>query len=266
MRNTPIAIFFVLVASQILQPSYAGCKITPDGSGHVTIPTNTSGQGDFENGFRECTSLKTVTIPSSWEAIPHGIFQKSGLTSVVIPSNIVEILGHAFFECTDLTSITISSNVSRIPKHFCNGCTSLTSIVIPSNVIRIETSAFGASGLTSVSIPDSVEYIGTYAFWNSKSLDSVTVGNDVPKMGESAFGTEPPNEKRRCHKRCSPGPNACHKTCGEGNGCNAQAFKELSCPGSGDCQECPTKESAGVLSSRPRITIVLFLVVLVFLF
>ena len=30
--------------------------------------------------------------------------------------------------------------------------------------------------------------------------------------------------------------------------------------------ECPTKESAGVLSSRPRITIVLFLVVLGFLF
>ena len=123
----------------------------------------------------------------------------------------MEILGHAFFECTDLTSITISSNVSRIPKHFCNGCTSLTSIVIPSNVIHIETSAFGASGLTSVSIPDSVESIGTYAFWNSKNLDSVTVGKDVPKMGESAFGTEPPNEKRRCHKCCSPGPNACHK-------------------------------------------------------
>ena len=239
--------------------------ITPDGSGHVTIPNNAT--GNFERGFKECTSLKTVTIPSSWEAIPHGMFEKSGLTSVVIPSNIREFKGHVFSECTDLTNLTISGNPNlvKISDFFCNGCTSLTSIVIPDTIKYIGKGAFTASGLTSVSIPDSVEGIEDWAFFNCPELDSVTVGNDVPKMGKFVFGakSEITKEKLRCHKRCSSGPNSCYKTCEEG--CTAEAFEALSCPASGDCRECPTKESAGVLSSRP-MNVVLLLVVLVFIF
>ena len=80
--------------------------------------------------------------------------------------------------------------MSKIAESFCNKCTSLSSIVIPMNVTGIEKNAFVQSGLTSVSIPDSVEYIERYAFWNSKNLGSVTVGNGLSKIGESAFGTQ----------------------------------------------------------------------------
>ena len=266
MRNTPVAFFVVLVALQYLQPIDAGCLYTPDGSGHVTIPSNITAP-DLENAFEDCKSLKSVTIPSNMGYIPHGMFKGSGLTSVVIPSNIREFKTFVFSGCTDLTNLTISANPNlvKISDSFCNDCKSLRSIVIPDTIKYIGKSAFSGSGLTSVSIPDSVEGIEDFAFFQCPELDSVTVGKDVPKLGRSVFATDPKqNEDLRCHKRCSTGPNSCYKTCEEG--CTAEAFEALSCPASGDCRECPTKESAGVLSSRPRITIVLLLVVLVFLF
>ena len=50
MRNKPVAFFVVLVALQYLQPIDAGCLYTPDGSGHVTIPSNITAP-DLENAF-----------------------------------------------------------------------------------------------------------------------------------------------------------------------------------------------------------------------
>ena len=91
MRNTPVAFFVVLVALQYLQPIDAGCLYTPDGSGHVTIPSNITDWGSrLQNAFEDCTSLKSVTIPSNIEALHHAMFKGSGLTSVVIPSHIRE--------------------------------------------------------------------------------------------------------------------------------------------------------------------------------
>ena len=106
------------MVSQILQPRYAGCKITPDGSGHVTIPNNETQIS--ENDFRDCTSLKSVTILISVTSIYNNAFRGcTSLKSVIIPNSVTKILGNAFFGCTSLESVDISAtSLCYIVVHF----------------------------------------------------------------------------------------------------------------------------------------------------
>ena len=63
---------------------------------------------------------------------------------------------------------------------------------------------------------------------SGENLDSATVGSGLKTMGIRAFGSDPENKNLRCHKRCSPGPNACHKSYGHGIDCNIESLNALS--------------------------------------
>ncbi len=64
---------------------------------------------------------------------------------------------------------------------------SFTGITIPSTVKSIGPSAFNKSSLTSLSVPGTVKYIWDGAFSNSTSLKSITLGNGISEIGQSAF-------------------------------------------------------------------------------
>ena len=73
----------------------------------------------------------------------------------------IKIETGAFQGCTGLTSVAIPENVMEIGKGAFKGCTGLTSVVIPESIIKIGDSAFkGCTGLASVTIPKSVKKIG----------------------------------------------------------------------------------------------------------
>ena len=131
-----------------------------------------------------CSSLTSVTIPSSVTSIGHGAFEDCGLSSIdvesgnsnydsrdncnaiietatntliagcmntVIPNSVTSIRYGAFRFCYDLTSVTIPNSVTSIGYLAFDGCSSLTSVTIPSSVTSIGHDAFGGcSGLTSV--------------------------------------------------------------------------------------------------------------------
>ena len=137
--------------------------------GDIVITDRTGGCpvtsiGNF--AFSRCSSLKSVTIPSSVKSIgSSAFFNCTSLTSVMIPDSVTSIGNSAFSRCSSLTSVTIPDTVTSIRNYAFENCSSLTSVTIPDTVTSIRNYAFkNCSSLTSVTIPDSVKSIGSYAF------------------------------------------------------------------------------------------------------
>jgi hypothetical protein len=99
----------------------------------------------------------------------------TSLTSVSIPSSVTNIGTNAFDNCTNLSSFTIASSNIRIYDAF-NNCTNLNSIHFASGATKIIQNAFyDCYSLKGISIPSSVTSIGANAFYNCTSLTNITL-------------------------------------------------------------------------------------------
>jgi hypothetical protein len=174
-------------------------------------------------------AVTNVTIPSTITGLPvtsigQAAFSDcTSLTSVTIPSSVTNIEMEAFLSCASLTNLAIGTNVTSIGNAAFDGCTSLTGVTIPSSVISIGSQAFcectsliaitvntlnsAYSSVTGVlfdiaqttlvqypggkggsyTIPDSVTNIGDWSFAFCTSITSVTIGSKVTSIGSDAF-------------------------------------------------------------------------------
>ena len=178
-----------------------------------------------DQAFINCTSLTSITIPSSVTSIGARAFHScSGLTSITIPSSVTSIGDGPFVGCSGLTNIEVDTNnpnyksidgnlytkdgktliayaigktdtsfaipnsVTSIGWGAFSGCSNLTSITIPESVTSIGWAAFhSCSGLTSITIPESVTSIGSSAFYWCTSLTSITIPESITSISSSAF-------------------------------------------------------------------------------
>ena len=105
----------------------------------------------------------------------------SGLTSLILPSNVTSIGYSAFYGCIRLTSLTLPSSVTSIGSSAFYGCSGLTSLTLPSSVTEIGESAFeGCIRLASLTLPSSVTSIGKSAFEGCSGLTSIYVSWESP--------------------------------------------------------------------------------------
>ena len=101
--------------------------------------------------------------------------------AVIMPTTlggypVTAIGSSAFYNKTTLTSIIIPEGVTSIGNSVFAGCTSLTSIIIPDSVTSIGTAAFSQCvSLTGASIGKSVTTIGGSAFVGCAKLASVNL-------------------------------------------------------------------------------------------
>ena len=151
--------------------------------------------------FAWCSGLTGIDIPEGVTIVEDydkygndwGTFQDcTSLASVSIPSTVNSIGNHAFMGCYAIEHISVAEgNTVYDSRNNCNslietasgtllkGCNGST---IPEGVTSIAREAFaGCAGLASINIPSSVTSIGYYAFTGCSGLERITVaeGNTV---------------------------------------------------------------------------------------
>jgi len=143
-------------------------------SGAITIPATVTYNGKTFNvvsigdyAFRDCSSLTSVTIPSS----------------------ITEIKSFAFFNCSAIANLNIPASVKEIGMGAFEGCASLTQMVLPQGIPAIEDETFyGCTAMKGVVIPNSVTSVGAEAFSRCTSLISIyCFAKNAPECELNAF-------------------------------------------------------------------------------
>ncbi len=101
--------------------------------------------------FENCTTLESITIPSSIKSIEREAFYGcTGLTNVTILNGVKSICYCAFYGCTNLTSVTIPSSVTMIVDDAFANCSSLTSITVGSEAVKTLVEDSGYTGTVTV--------------------------------------------------------------------------------------------------------------------
>ena len=158
-------------------------------------------QDDDTVTIKECDKNATnITIPSQIDGYPvtridgsifddgAGFKECTKLVSVTLPSSIKEIGLYAFYNCTSLKSITIPSGVTTIEYDTFDGCTSLTNVTLPSTVTNIESDAFrNCSSLQNITLPSKLTNLGGGAFYGCIKLQSITVPSGVTDLRYGTF-------------------------------------------------------------------------------
>jgi len=200
-----------------------GCQV-PDGlktSGKMTSLVVPEGELMTASSFcASCTSLKSVSLPSTLETIGDSSF--SGCTGLpgqlTIPSNVTYIGGNAYKGCTGLTgTLAIPSGVSEIGQYAFSGCYGLTgTLAIPSGVSKLGQYAFsgcyGFTGLTfatrenegvttlgqgafsgcsniagDLDIPSTLAVLNDEVFKGCKSITRLSIPKTITSIGAQAF-------------------------------------------------------------------------------
>ena len=138
--------------------------------------------------FDSCSSLKSVTFPSTLKKIGTKAFRFCGLTSVDIPGSVESIGEYAFIYCDALANVNLHEGLKTVKAEAFSYCRSITEVRLPESLTVLEGRAFyNCSKLESVDIPGSVESIGTGAFSNCSALANVNLHEGLKTIQPAAF-------------------------------------------------------------------------------
>ena len=145
-----------------------------------------------ESTFSSCTTLTSVSIPSTVISIGNSAFEGcSNLTTANLLSGLQSIGERAFYNCKKWTgTLSIPSGVTSIGQrafYYCSGLTG--TVTIPSGVTSIEDYTFYyCSGLSKIDLPSGLKTIGENAFERcTKWTGTLSIPSGVTSIGQRAF-------------------------------------------------------------------------------
>lgn len=166
-----------------------GCETT---STEITVPTDIDGVvvdeiGDY--GFKNCTTISSITIPSNILNVGEYAFVGcTGLVNATIPTTVNNVGDYAFKDCTGLVNVTISEGVENLGEGVFYNCTSLVEAVVPDTAKTVGAYAFyNCDSMTTATIGITADAIGEYAFYGSEKLNTIVIGISVKSIGDYAF-------------------------------------------------------------------------------
>lgn len=155
-------------------------------SGNVIIPSGITSISSA--AFQGCTSLTTISLPSTLTSIGDGVFWGSTLSSITIPSSVTSIGELLFNNCSNLTTVVINGPITTIPRYTFNGCTALTSVTLPNTVTSIGEAAFSScSSLISLTLPPKVTSLGNFCFYLTSNMTTLVLDPSLTTIGMYCF-------------------------------------------------------------------------------
>jgi hypothetical protein len=143
----------------------------------------------------------SYTVPPTVTTIEGGAFEYgTGVSSVIIGTNVTSIGSYAFYDCASVTAISVNS--TNLYYSSTNGalfdkkqttliqfpCAIGGSYAVPGTVTNIDGGAFGDDfSITNVFIPDSVTTMDLEVFYSCQDLISVSLSGNLKSISEESF-------------------------------------------------------------------------------
>lgn len=168
--------------------------------------------------FKDCKNLEKVDLNKTTSIGDMSFENCTKLSSIVLPSTLVELGTYVFSDCTSLNNIKMPSNPIEITNTFIygsgyyndaknweNGILYVDNYLITTNndllnqqsinvkegTIVIAINAFTNNGknLKSIVLPEGLKIIGSSAFSSLNSLSQINIPSSVISIGNNAFGS-----------------------------------------------------------------------------
>lgn len=122
---------------------------------------------DGPNLFRECISLRSISLPHTISFIPVA----------------------CFYGCISLNNVVLQQGITEIRTDSFRGCSSLKYLKIPNTITKIKTAAFMESGIEIMDLPESVTSIGSSVFNSLTTLKTMIIRGNIIKEDGSGEGS-----------------------------------------------------------------------------
>ncbi len=159
--------------------------------GRLVIPPTVAAVSDDYNGQIfdfDKTWVTSAVIPDGVRSIGAGAFSGCDrLQSVELPRTLESVGRNAFSGCSSLKSIELPQGLKSIGWNAFSGCASLERVSIPDGVEDISGAFSGCTSLKAADLPRGLEEIGDSAFYGCTSLSSVEILDSVRSIASSAF-------------------------------------------------------------------------------
>ena len=153
----------------------------------VTIEPNYSlvlADGTFKYNYE----LASVTIGEGIQQIPADFCRGTKLSSVTVPSTVMELGTSCFSTCKSLITVVLPTGIIAIPASAFNDCTALTTINLNSIETFGDASFMGCEALNPINL-SSVTLIGNYAFKGCHSITNVVLPECLEDVGDESFAS-----------------------------------------------------------------------------
>ena len=181
---------------EISQGAFAACKCLRTvefGEGLETLGTDQyPDTGEVWLGLFEGSTLENIKLPSTLKRIEDRVFKDcKSLKSVSLPERL-EYVGKWCFSGSALVSINYPSALKTVEQNTFRECKDLTTVEFPEGLEKIGLEAFMTSGIEHVEFPTSLRTIAQGAFAECKNLTNVTLNEGLEALGTDEY---PPKEE-----------------------------------------------------------------------